>query len=236
MCETPGMADKETRASKASDRIRQAIEDAVKDGSLLPGDPIDEAALADFHEVSRTPVREALIQLQAQGLVSSLPRGGVIVAQMNLQQLLALWELLAELEGVAVRLACQRMTGEELQQIVHHHEASAAIVEAEDVAGWQESNLAFHELIYRATRNPYLRQEVLRIRTRTGYYRRHAFGALGRIRVSHEQHREVVNALQQGDAQAAAQAMLAHMRPEQSPSGLTDLIANLPEAVFLSRE
>ena len=110
--------------------------------------------------------------------------------------------------------------------------ACAAIVESDDVAGWQDSNLGFHELIYRATRNPYLRQEVLRIRTRTGYYRKHAFGALGRIRASYEQHGEVVNALQKGDAAAAAVAMVAHMRPEQSPSGMTDVIVNLPKTVF----
>ncbi len=226
------MPSKRPVFTKASDRIRSAIENVVKDGGLLPGDPLDEAALAEQYQVSRTPVREALIQLQAQGLVTSLPRGGMIVAKMDLQQLLSLWELLAELEGVAVRLACQRMTREELTAIVEQHEASAAIVEADDVAGWQDSNLRFHELIYRATRNPYLRQEVLRIRTRTGYYRKHAFGALGRIRASFEQHGEVVHALQRGDAEAAAQAMVAHMRPEQSPSGMTDLIVNLPKTVF----
>lgn len=226
------MSSKRSVFTKASDRIRQAIEDAVKDGTMLPGDPIDEAALAELHQVSRTPVREALIQLQVQGIVTSLPRGGMIVAKMDLQQLLSLWELLAELEGVAVRLACQRMTRDELRAIVAHHEASAAIVESDDVAGWQDSNLGFHELIYRATRNPYLRQEVLRIRTRTGYYRKHAFGALGRIRASYEQHGEVVSALQQGDAAAAAAAMVAHMRPEQSPSGMTDVIVNLPKTVF----
>lgn len=226
------MPSKRPVFTKASDRIRLAIESAVKDGGLLPGDPLDEAALAEQYQVSRTPVREALIQLQVQGIVTSLPRGGMIVAKMDLQQLMSLWELLAELEGVAVRLACQRMTPDELRAIVLHHEASAAIVEADDVAGWQDSNLGFHELIYRATRNPYLRQEVLRIRTRTGFYRKHAFGALGRIKASFEQHRQVVLALQQGDAHAAAEAMVAHMRPEQSPSGLTDLIVNLPKTVF----
>ena len=218
--------------TKASDRIRAAVEAAVMDGSLLPGDSIDEAALADQHQVSRTPVREALIQLQAQGIAASLPRGGVIVAKMDLQQLLSLWELLAELEGVAARLACQRMTKDELSALVQHHEASTAIVDADDVAGWQDSNLGFHELIYRATRNPYLRQEVLRIRTRTGYYRKHAFGALGRIRASFEQHRLVVEALQRGDPDAAVKAMTDHMRPGQGAFGLTDLIVNLPKAVF----
>jgi DNA-binding GntR family transcriptional regulator len=219
---------------RASDKIRMRIEDAVKQGTLLPGDPIDEAELAAQYQVSRTPVREALIQLHAQGLLASLPRGGMIVAKMDLQQLLSLWELLAELEGVTVRLACQRMTAADMAAIACAHEESRAVMEAEDFAGWQEANLHFHELIYRAARNPYLRQEVLRMRTRTGYYRRHAFGALGRITASFEQHGKIVEALQRRDAETASSAMVAHMRPASDASGLTDFIVNLPRDVLAS--
>ena len=94
---------------KVSDQIRLYLEEAISKGDLLPGDAIDESALAEQFGVSKTPIREALIQLQAQGWVSNMPRGGSTVAKMNLQQLLSLWELLAELEAVAVRLACERM-------------------------------------------------------------------------------------------------------------------------------
>ena len=217
---------------KASDKIRLKIEDDIKQGTLLPGDPIDDAELAARYQVSRTPIREALIQLQAQGMLTSLPRGGMIVAKMDLKQLLSLWELLAELEGVTVRLACERMTPDELKDIVQVHESSRAVMEAEDVDGWQEVNLRFHELIYRAARNPYLRQEVLRMRTRTGYYRRHAFGALGRIVASFEQHGKIVEAFMQRDAAAATDAMVAHMRPASDVKGLTDFIVNLPSEIL----
>ena len=219
---------------KASDRIRTEIENAIKDGSLLPGDSIDEAELSSQYQVSRTPIREALIQLQAQGLLTSLPRGGMIVAKMDLQQLMALWELLAELEGVAVRLACQRMGADDLEMLLALHEKSRIHAETDDVAGWQQSNLEFHDLIYRATRNPYLRMELIRIRTRTGYYRRHAFGALGRIRASFEQHQVVVDAFRKGDSDAAVAAMVSHMRPAADAKGLTDVIVNLPKNLLAS--
>ena len=217
---------------KASDKIRLKIEDDIKHGILLPGDSIDDAELAARYQVSRTPIREALIQLQAQGMLTSLPRGGMIVAKMDLKQLLSLWELLAELEGVTVRLACERMTADELKEVVLVHEGSRAVVAAEDVDGWQEVNLRFHELIYRAARNPYLRQEVLRMRTRTGYYRRHAFGALGRIVASFEQHGKIVDAFVQRDAVAASSAMVAHMRPASDVKGLTDFVVNLPPEIL----
>ena len=61
---------------KAAERIRLSIEESIRDGSLLPGDAVDEQQLMQTYEVSRTPVREALLQLQAQGLLNSLPRGG----------------------------------------------------------------------------------------------------------------------------------------------------------------
>jgi len=113
---------------KASDQIRAHLEEAISRGELLPGEAIDELALAERFGVSRTPVREALIQLQAQGWVSNLPRGGPIVAKMDLQQLLSLWELLAELEAVAIRLACERMGDDEIQDLVALHELSREVV------------------------------------------------------------------------------------------------------------
>lgn len=219
---------------KASDRIRTEVERAIRDAELLPEDPIDEAELARRHNVSRTPIREALLQLEAQGLVTSMPRSGMLVAKMNLQQLLALWELLRELEGVAMRLACQRMTADEKEALFTLHERSAKIVEEEDVAGWQHSNLEFHELIYRGTRNPFLRQEVLRIRTRTGYYRRHAFAALGHLKNSFAQHDAIISAIRRDDCDGAVAAMIAHMQPAQDARALTEFIVNLPGEVLAS--
>ena len=228
------MSRTKTTFTKASEKIRLEIEAAIKAATLLPGDAIDEAQLASLHGVSRTPVREALIQLQAQGLLTSLPRGGMVVAKMDLQQLLSLWELLSELEGVAARLACQRMTPDELEAICKNHEDSHVAVLADDMAAWQESNLLFHELIYRATRNPFLRQEVLRMRTRTGSYRQHAFAALGRIKASYEQHALVVEAFRRADPDAASSAMQMHMRPARDAAAMTDFIVNLPRELLAS--
>lgn len=217
---------------KISDQIRLRIESAIATGELEPGDAIDDAALASQHKVSRTPVREALLQLQAQGILSSTPRGGYIVAKINLQQLLSLWELLAELEGVAVRLACERMTHDEVKALVKQHRSSQKLAKTDDVEGWQEANLKFHEIIYEGARNPFLRQEVMRIRSRTGAYRRHAFGALGRIKSSYEQHEKIVAAIDKRDATAAVACMTDHMRPGRDSKTLNDFIISLPRELL----
>ncbi len=213
---------------KVSDQIRLHLEEAISQGSLLPGDAIDEVALAERFGVSRTPVREALIQLQAQGWVSNLPRGGPIVAKMNLQQLLSLWELLAELEAIAVRLACERMGDDEIQALVALHERSREVVAREDLTGWQAINLQFHEQIYQGSRNPYLRQQVMRIRFRTGVYRRHAFGALGQLNASFEQHQRLLDAIRARDAASAGAHMRDHMKPGRDARTLNDFVLNLP--------
>ena len=213
---------------KVSDQIRLRIEDAMSSGELLPGDAIDDVALAKSHKVSRTPVREALLQLQAQGLVQSTPRGGYTVAKMNLQQLLSLWELLAELEGVAVRLACERMSAAEIRALSKLHTQSKKAVDKNDFDAWQEQNLKFHDLIYQGARNVYLRQEVMRLRFRTGVYRHHAFASLGDVRASYLQHEKIVQAIEARSASSASVFMADHMRPGRDSKSLNDFILSLP--------
>jgi DNA-binding GntR family transcriptional regulator len=219
---------------KASEKVHWLIEQDIKNGVLLPGDSIDEISIARKHKLSQTPIREALIKLQAQGLIKSQPRGGMIVAKMSLQQLLSLWELLAELEAIAAKLACQRMLSTELAELKELHQNTTAVVLSEDVEGWQKSNLMFHEIIYKSTKNPYLRQEVLRIRTVTGYYRKHAFGALGQIQTSFEQHEKIIQALERRDVEQAFSAMNHHMLPANSSTGLTNFIVNIPQESLAS--
>ena len=213
---------------KVSDQIRLRIEEAISSGELLPGDAIDDVALAKSHKASRTPVREALLQLQAQGLVQSTPRGGYTVAKMNLQQLLSLWELLAELEGVAVRLACERMSATEIRALSKVHAQSKKVVDKNDFQAWQEQNLKFHDLIYQGARNVYLRQEVMRLRFRTGVYRHHAYASLGDVRASYLQHEKIVQAIEARSASSASVFMTDHMRPGRDSKSLNDFIMSLP--------
>lgn len=219
---------------KVSDRIRSDLVDLIRQGHLLPGEAIDEAALAKRYDVSKTPIREALLQLEAQGLLQSLPRGGMVLAKMDLIQLLSLWELLAEVEAIAVRLACERITPDEFDALAEVHQSSQVYADTENLAGWQKSNEQFHEMIYRAARNPFLRQDVLRIRAQTGAYRMHAFGALGRIHSSFMQHGQIIEALRKRDPSLASGAMLKHILPASDATSMTNFIMNIPKKLLAS--
>jgi DNA-binding GntR family transcriptional regulator len=215
-----------------SDRIRIDLAQHISQGLLEPGDTIDENELAARYGVSKTPVREALLQLKAQGLVGSLPRGGAMVAKMDLSQLLSLWEWLSEIEAIAVKLACERMSAKELEALKALHSTSQRYAAKEDWDGWQASNQQFHESIYAASRNPFLRQEIMRVRARTGVYRRHAFGALGATQTSYEQHGEILECLKAKDAHAAATAMRRHILPASNATALTNFILNIPKELL----
>lgn len=212
---------------KARERIHQSIESQIASGQLLPGDLISEDALITQFGVSRTPVREAMLQMQAEGLLTSLPRGGMVVAKMTVGQLFSMWELLAELEGLCARYACERMTKEERERLEALHKANEDAVLKDDEVGWQMANMAFHECLYEGARNPYLRQEILRMRIRTQAYRKHAFAAVGRLSISHRSHAQIVKAILANNSAAAARAGLKHMSPDAK-----DLVMNVPKELL----
>jgi len=217
---------------KASERIYSVVESQINQRTLLPGDPVDEESLMTQFGVSRTPVREAILRLKAEGLVSTISRGGVIVAKMDFAQLLSVWELLAELEGLSARYACERMTKAERQALADTHQASYDVVERDDPIGWQQANMNFHEVLYAGSRNPYLRQEILRMRTRTSAYRNHSFDAMGYIRNAHHYHGLILRAILDNDPQAAAKAATAHLSPGEGAPGIMDLVHKLPKELL----
>ena len=217
---------------KASERIRRVIETQIAEGELLPGDPIDEESLMARFGVSRTPVREAILQLKAENLVDSIPRGGAVVAKMDFVQLLSVWELLADLEGLCARYACERMTQAERKTLADVHRAARDTAEEEDELAWRQANRDFHEALYAGARNPYLRQEILRMRIRTSAYRSHAFGVVGRVRNAYHYHDRITQAILANDPDAAAQAAQAHLNPSEGVPALFDLIRSMPKELL----
>jgi DNA-binding GntR family transcriptional regulator len=217
---------------KVSDRIYSVVETQINRRELLPGDPVDEESLMSQFGVSRTPVREAILRLKAEGLVSSISRGGTIVSKMDFTELLSVWELLAELEGLSARYACERMTNKEREALADTYKASQGVVERNDALGWQQANMEFHEVLYAGSRNPYLRQEILRMRTRTSAYRNHSFDAMGYISKAYQYHGRILQAILDQDPAGAAKAATAHLTPGEGAPGVMEIMHKLPKALL----
>jgi len=211
-----------------SDKIRQSIEAEISAGQLEAGARIDEQALMERFEVSRTPAREALLQLMSAGLLVSVPRQGAVVAGLNASEYVAMLEVLVELEALAARLAARRMPAALRQEMREAHEACRLAAERDDSGAYAAANKSFHEAIYDGSLNDVLARQLRAMRLRMRQPQGSLFDRPGRVRNSFVEHQAVLEAILRGDEEAAHQAMRSHI----SVGGNTyaDAIARLPFA------
>lgn len=201
----------DAEATPKVDAMCARIADDIVSGRLSPGFRLEEVRLADRFGVSRTPVREALRQLEVMGLVRKRPNRGVEVISIDSGLLTHMFEAMAEMEMMAVRLCAERMSTAERQALRDEHERSAAQVEAGDLEGYERANIRFHSLLYAGTHNPTIEQMCADIRRRVSPFRRNQFRVSGRLVLSHGEHARVVDAVVAGDAAAAVAAMRDHI-------------------------
>ncbi|MCB8881436.1 GntR family transcriptional regulator [Acidisoma cellulosilytica] len=194
-----------------SERIRNALTDEIAAGELLPGAALDEQQLANRFGASRTPVREALRQLAVSGLVDIRPRRGVVVARMTPERVMEMFETVAEIEALCVRLATYRMTPAERGRLLELHDEASRAAEAGDVDAYDGINAAFHEALYNATHNEFLAEQAIGLRGRLNGFRRTQLRHKDRLDRSIAEHGAILAAIAEGDGDTASRRMRAHM-------------------------
>lgn len=192
--------------------LRRAIETQIVDGELKPGQKLDEPVLAAQFEVSRTPVREALRSLAATGLVEFQPRVGAIVARPTVSEVMDLFELVAELEGIAARLACDRMEASDESTIFAALESCRAAASSFDPGDYYRVNGEFHRAIHVAAHNEALSREIASLDKRLSPYRRFITLRPGRTETALREHDCIAEALGNRDGGSAAAAMREHVQ------------------------
>ena len=199
------------RGSMVADLIQRLTAEIVE-RRLLPGVRLEEVALAERHGVSRTPIREALRQLEIVGLVQRRPNRGVVVTAMPSETLAALFETLVELEAACARLAALRMPIKDKKILTQVHLRVLEVVPVDDRSGFEAVNSDLHQLIWAGALNEELVALVKTLRQRLAPYRQSRLAADGRLSASFEEHAQVVESIVSGDADAAAEAMRQHLR------------------------
>lgn len=194
-----------------AEMLAEAIAAGILNGTLPPGERLDEMRLAEQHGVSRTPVREALRQLAMSGLIEMRPRKGAIVSKATPEQLESLFVAMAEIEATCARLAAMSMTPIERRRLQARHEKMMALAASGDVEAYSDANIAFHSSIYAGAHNAPLAEYALALRRRVGPFRRAQFQIEGRVARSSKEHDAVVRAITSGDAAGAHAAMLHHV-------------------------
>ncbi|MCB1514558.1 MAG: GntR family transcriptional regulator [Hyphomicrobiaceae bacterium] len=196
---------------KGSSGFKEQLEDDIATGRLMPGARLDEASLATRFGVSRTPVREVLRQLAAQGLVELRPYRGAIVSAPDPRSLMEMFEVMAELEAMCGRLAARRLTDDHEAHIMETLQACARAAEIGDPDAYYYENERFHRAIYKASGNEFLAEQALALHKRLAPFRRLQLRARNRLPGSQREHEGIVAAIVSGDPDEAEEALWAHV-------------------------
>ena len=191
--------------------IAQNLARDIATGRFAPGTALDETEIAAFYGVSRTPIREAIRQLTASGMLATRAHRGAVVRSFDEKELDDMFAVMADLEGLCARGAALSMTTAEVRALESIVDASADLVEKRDSAAYAVVNDSFHDAVYHGAHNAYLLQLTVDTRTRLAPFRRAQFDTPGRLALSLGEHRRALAAIQARDAVAAFDAMRAHI-------------------------
>jgi DNA-binding GntR family transcriptional regulator len=188
--------------------IADALRDDIQAGRLAAGTALNQNELADRFGVSRIPVREALRQLETDGTIRYVPSRGAVVSAYTPDEIEERFEIRAELEPLALRLAIPHLTPETLRAAERE---LTAMRDEDDVVRWGKHHAAFHRLLYEAAHRPRLLAIVeslyLSVTSLIAPESRRTV-----MRAHDAEHRAILDACARGDAEAAAHAMREHLR------------------------
>jgi DNA-binding GntR family transcriptional regulator len=213
---------------RRADALRDQLEQDIVTGALRPGERLDEQALAARFGVSRTPIREALMQLATAGLVTLQERRGAFVAALGFKEIIERFEAMAVLEGACAALAARRITDEERGKLLEAHEACARQAAGGNPDAYYYANERFHHVIYEACHNAFLAEQARQLHGRLKPYRRLQLRARSRVASSLAEHQGIVEAVLAGDGGKAERLLKDHVLIQGER--LTDFIASLDPA------
>lgn len=197
------------------DVVFNTLRQAILKGELEPGERLMEIQLAERLGVSRTPIREAIRKLELEGLVLMIPRKGAEVAEISEKSLREVLEVRRSLEELAIELACQRITPEELTALEEAENRFARAVEDGEVMAIAESDENYHELIYQATANDRLVQILNNLREQMYRYRLEYIKDEDRRQILVVEHEHILRAVRRRDIADAKSAVREHIDNQQ---------------------
>jgi DNA-binding GntR family transcriptional regulator len=195
----------------ASEVAIELIRAAIYEGRLEPGERLKEEELAQELGLSRTPVREALLTLQAEGLVLAAPKRGAVVRTYTEEDLIDMYDLRAVLEGFAARRAAQRITAEQLATLDRTNDQFRALRKKRDLFGMIRENLLFHTTIAEAAGTTKLTELIRSAVDLPLVYRSFFWFSAKETETSELAHREIADALHAADPPRAERLMREHI-------------------------
>jgi DNA-binding GntR family transcriptional regulator len=193
-----------------TDAVYEVLRNWIISGALAPGERLRGDALAKKIKVSRTPVREALRKLEAEGFVTVAPKLGLVVADLSEQDLIEIFQIREALEGVAARLTAENATRsdlERLREVVGEMERVRGCPEIETMRGLAAE---YHHVIYAASRNDRLRQLLMAVQDRTRQFRTSLFAVPGHAAEALAHYGRLLSAIEARDGELAERLAREH--------------------------
>ncbi len=186
--------------------------EAIREGALLPGTRLRETELAERLGVSRTPVREAIRQLEADGLVAHVPRHGATLRRLDYAEVMELYEMRAVLEGTAARLAARAASDVEIDEMAALNDR---MVEAGTTPEATRLNRVFHATLLDAAKNRFLAKSMMSLQKALMILGPTMLSDAARAEEALGEHRRILAALTSRDGAEAEAAMRAHIEASQ---------------------
>lgn len=198
------------RGNTLAHRVYEIIKDRILSAELPPGTRLKDNELARTFGVSNTPIREAMRELEKDGLIETIPYRGRFVKEMSIEETREVYDVRMALEALAARLASKRITESQLEKMEKTVQEYAIAFERDDITGGLEADLAFHDLIVQASGNNTLLQIVRDLANRIQVLRQLDKGKMRR-KQSMEDHKAILQALKEGDGEKAEAQVCRHI-------------------------
>ena len=194
------------------DAIHETLAEAILSRTLPAGWRLGEERLAKLFSVSRTPVREALMRLESERLVSRSRRAGLVVAPISADQILEVYVIREALDGLAARQAAHHRSPGDIAILERLNEEMAVAADAGEFVRMARLNVDFHKALAHASRNVLLEQLVDQVHQAVRRFHRTTFAEEGRARLAVDEHVTMIEALRAGDEDGAEREARRHMR------------------------
>lgn len=203
--------------------VFESLREAIISGHLHPGERLMEIQLAEELGVSRTPVREAIRKLELEGLVLMIPRKGAYVSQISMKDIADVFEIRSALEGLAARLAAERATDDEIEQMERVLVRISESADRDDVSSAVSFDADFHERLIGSSHNGRLSQIVSNLREQIQRFRLTSLSHPGRVKLALEEHKKILEAISLRDPELAQNLAYEHI--ENAENSLMEVIS-----------
>jgi DNA-binding GntR family transcriptional regulator len=193
------------------EQVAYRLRELLVEGHIQPGAKLNERALAEQLNVSRTPLREAIKMLAAEGLVELLPNRGAVAVSLSEQDVLDTFEVMAGLEGMSGELAAQRITDAELAEIKALHYEMLAAHARRDLSGYYRLNAQIHQAINQAAKNAVLQTTYTQVNARLQALRFRTNQDDAKWQSAVKEHGHMIDALTRRDGAALRAVLVQHL-------------------------